>query len=479
MFSQNQRFSEQERTQIRMQYIMQVGAYKELFKQVGHLPGASAYTLNGFPELIDFQEISTKSLEIQTAIDTLNALKKTDADQKAVLEEQRIQQARETAELLKQAAEKEKKLASLLYQQRCYKQYCKEADAPIDQTLLATPTDISDVNALIEVLKARNRPQAIAAGCAHPMESCLLRVLDSCTKPNSDLKNALLQHPDFHMNQETFMDFYPISNESGHFDILTHLNQVQLLKNPDKKHAVLVFGEASFLSMLPEWEQSLRTDVVILADIDHRLHEHTRFMLDTLLTSDSIDEFLGKYSIHNAVIDYYLTTPSSCGSVFFRVLPQEQRLERLTQRLLSRQQDDLKELFFASSEERFHACKRAAQALEFVHIRLDLFDTRHCQDLSRILMDHHYQLVFCNFSNIGAYERDAGRGANLMDSMEILFQAGDESHFAWAILCATGNLYSQLYTDKKQLLETMPRLGYRKPNIPWSISSEQSIRFTR
>src|SRR5882762_5020630 len=76
-------------------------------------------------------------------------------------------------------------------------------------------------------------------------------------------------------NSERFPS-YPFSNDMFYSEIL---NSLRLIKpSAHKSKAALLVGESNLLSMLPELV--LHAGIVLLVDIQSKIHQHTRHLLD-------------------------------------------------------------------------------------------------------------------------------------------------------------------------------------------------------
>lgn len=187
-------------------------------------------------------------------------------------------------------------------------------------------------------------------------------------------------------------EFYPISNEAEYWRLIENLENIQAPRTTSQLRVGILFGESNFLSMLPSLTKLV--DVVLLADVEPRMHQHTQHMLNLFKQTDSPEQFVAEYSNSNAMDNVTLTGESTPG------------LKHLTERLFSKKSQtyaSLKKYHFLHNQERYDACKQALDQLAVIQIKLDLTDMISCTQLANLLQIHQANFTLCNFTNIHHY----------------------------------------------------------------------------
>ncbi len=105
-------------------------------------------------------------------------------------------------------------------------------------------------------------------------------------------------------NHQVIYTFYPFHNEGDFDQTIDVIEKTEPTVINDKKVKVaLLTGESNIISMLPAIE--IHAHIVILNDVNERVHLHTKFMLNCFRESKTINEFNKNYMINNPVIDQY------------------------------------------------------------------------------------------------------------------------------------------------------------------------------
>lgn len=147
---------------------------------------------------------------------------------------------------------------------------------------------------------------------------------------------------------------------------------------------------------------SKHADLILLADIEPKLHQHTQHLLDCFYKSDSPNEFLKNYTINNPIENMKTRECFANGYNSILTIP-------VLKNMLSGERgyiaDSLKQYHFLSTPECFNACKQAAAKLAFTHINLNLLDENECGCLGSMLKNSNAILTVCNFTNIHDYDK--------------------------------------------------------------------------
>ncbi|MCX7090718.1 MAG: hypothetical protein NTU48_04630 [Legionellales bacterium] len=186
--------------------------------------------------------------------------------------------------------------------------------------------------------------------------------------------------------------FFAVCNE---FDVNSVIESLaaELATMPaktDQRKVALLFGESHFLSLMPILSQFV--DVIILADIEIKLHVHNQHLLSTFIKSENISQFLKNYCQDFPEIPFSPTDIPSKRTI-------HQNVDRLLGKM-SRAFASLGAHHFLSNSYQYQQCKQAYEKLSIVQIQLNLVDINACHHLACILSNHEAQIAFCNFTNI-------------------------------------------------------------------------------
>ncbi|WP_419420476.1 hypothetical protein ACNVED_04030 [Legionella sp. D16C41] len=194
-------------------------------------------------------------------------------------------------------------------------------------------------------------------------------------------------------------DLYPFSNEYNYESILTTLN-MNYTKNTEKIRVAMLFGESRFLSILPELAKC--ADIVILADIEPRLHLHNKHLLTCFKQSVDSYDFIACYKKNNPIENEKLPWLTNTQ------LPSIATLDLLEGLLVGSIGNSIPSLgekyHFLHNEKRFQSCKEAVNKLFFVQIHLNLMDSKQCYQLAEHLSRHNAELTLVNFTNIADHQ---------------------------------------------------------------------------
>ncbi len=207
--------------------------------------------------------------------------------------------------------------------------------------------------------------------------------------------------------------------------------------------------------MLPEL--SRHADLILLADIEPKLHQHTQHLLDCLQKTNSIEEFIENYSINNPIENLKTKARFANGyndsltiSVLIKMLEGE----------FGYLGDSLKQYHFLSSAERFSACKKALSQLMFTHINFNLLSGKKCSQLALTLKQSNAILTLCNFTNIHDYDKKN----SLKNTVPLLLENSPKNQIIYSTDDATfahiSNLSDYLNNVKIESTEEELDLGF-------------------
>ncbi|WP_259411626.1 CAF1 family ribonuclease, partial [Coxiella burnetii] len=200
------------------------------------------------------------------------------------------------------------------------------------------------------------------------------------------------------------------SNDEEENKTIDKLEKLEPFDN-EKINVAVCFGESYFLSLLPTL-QKLNIKVVIMADIESRLHQHTRHLLNSLLENDTRKGFFKSYGTKNPAVGWEeaasgfggprlldnlslikqlcLDTPSYLGQYHFCALDGEKE----------------------TADKRYQVCRKAAQSLKVVQVGLNLFNIEQCTQFGEVLAENGCILRIFNSTNIHMYDLEAADIAN-------------------------------------------------------------------
>lgn len=209
--------------------------------------------------------------------------------------------------------------------------------------------------------------------------------------------------------------FYPFSNEIGFPKILQTLNACPVKKTGQVRVAIL-FGESNFLSMLPEL--SIHAELILLADIEPRLHKHNKILLEAFEKANDIKTFNDLYpAIYS----------KNFGNINAAITSDIQ--SRSVRELLDERKKSLGEYHFLANQKRFEKCKEAYKKVLLQRIVFDLLSPKDCHHLAEILRQEHGVITVCNFTNIHNYDNEF----SYQEDGEVVFHTQIE-HIATTLL---------------------------------------------
>lgn len=212
----------------------------------------------------------------------------------------------------------------------------------------------------------------------------------SSTQPET-LIQALQQ--DFPIPKNgNFFKLYPLCNENGYLEVLKQLDRINT-KNTGRHPAVLLFGNSNLPSILPELQKN--TKLVVMADIDSRLHAHNQHILNCLKQAKTKEDFFKEYHRNNPIVGVEFQHPNPLSPKFLSAPLLEWGITDSSSTL---------ELYgFLDNEQRFKECQLAAATLDIVFIHLDLCNPKMTFHLANLLQKYNTELLLCNFTNIHQY----------------------------------------------------------------------------
>jgi len=209
-----------------------------------------------------------------------------------------------------------------------------------------------------------------------------------------DLKELLeITFPVAENSTQSSFRFFPICNEYDFCTVIDDLALVPSSKKSNRINVAILFGESHFISLLPTLARLV--DMIILADIEVKLHLHNKHLLSTFRQANTISKFLEYYCANfpskpfrHPDVPTKQTVYAQCNVLFGRK---------------SRAFSSLKTHHFLSSMQQYQSCKLALERLSIVQIHLNLADPQACLQLSSLLRKYQAQLTVCNFTNIHHY----------------------------------------------------------------------------
>lgn len=187
--------------------------------------------------------------------------------------------------------------------------------------------------------------------------------------------------------------FFPICNEFDFHTVIDSLMHTTSSKTNSSLKVAILFGESHFLSLLPTLSNFV--DLILLADIEMKLHAHNRHLLSTFKKAGTISQFLKYYC------DDFPSAPFERKDV-----PTRHAIYDQVDLLLGRKSQaatSLQTHHFLNNVRQYQSCKDALEKLTIVQIHLDLGDISACRHLAALLQTHDAQFSICNFTNIHQY----------------------------------------------------------------------------
>ncbi|OGT37461.1 MAG: hypothetical protein A3F11_02240 [Gammaproteobacteria bacterium RIFCSPHIGHO2_12_FULL_37_14] len=275
----------------------------------------------------------------------------------------------------------------------------------------------------------------------------------------TDIKSkAIAFCDDLNIQSNRSFKLYPFSNEYNFGFTINKLSHYEPIKTEKLRIAILV-GESHFLSLLPELQK--HTDVIILNDINPKMHSHFNHLLKCLNEANTIQEFENKYRDNHPIKienqKWYMN-----DSFMLKVVT----IDSLSKRLMN---DDVffdggKDKIFTSSLERFQECKEAAKKIMFVHAKTDLLNENKCDELFSIIKKHDAVITLINMTNLHYYD-DKNTLISLIQKMSndtLIMYSLDEKPGA-NVECTMSQLESTIsqvkeYVDYLNLFHKMKQL---------------------
>lgn len=187
-----------------------------------------------------------------------------------------------------------------------------------------------------------------------------------------------------------------MSNEDKTHQQIHSLSALPVTKRKGFRVAILV-GESSFLSMLPELKK--HADVVLLVDIDKRVRAHNDFLLHTIKTSASREQFSDRYCgiMTNPLTKHaYISIPETVSA--------REVLRHALDDYIKRANERCQQYNFLGSEERYCVCKQAAESTPIINIHLNILSEKSIVELKELLTSFNAEVTLVNVTNIQDYD---------------------------------------------------------------------------
>lgn len=223
-----------------------------------------------------------------------------------------------------------------------------------------------------------------------------IKFFDSAKSNINDFINQL--NKSFPIDYSSHFQVYPFSNEHQYSKVLEQLKNSTNIFPRDKIRVALLFGESNFLSILPEI--SKHVDLIILADIEAKQHQHTKHLLECLSKSNTPDEFKNNYINNNPLANLAIKDDDNVSVLTIQLL-----IDMLTGKLGATKLS-LQDYHFLNSLERFNECKMVSNQVKFAHMHFNLLDKNQCKLFSELLINFNAILTFCNLTNIHDYDNE-------------------------------------------------------------------------
>lgn len=310
--------------------------------------------------------------------------------------------------------------------------------------------------------------------------------VSSPPKKTKSISQAILRDFPVDEDNSVFNTLYPYSNEAAYNELIQQLMELSAFRfsgswqSNEKVNVAILFGESHFLSMLNVLSRCVGVDMVIMADVEPRFFKHIQHMLDCLVKSETIEEYMENYLKDNPILNEKL------GPNHYTIM------DIHTLRYEIKRSGGTGPYHFLSSTESFNACKNAAKNLEFVLMKLDLTHAGKCEQLADLLTQQQAMLRLCNFTNIhhygGADKLSLSLPLLLKDSEEcfIMFAKGPidnlSTKLSWGLTEYFDICLRKEYTpretasgkDERQSESALPGVGFFSPGIQFSSEASSS-----
>lgn len=215
------------------------------------------------------------------------------------------------------------------------------------------------------------------------------------------LKEALHQTFPIRNKKGESFELYPFSNEMNYEKVLNLLESASS-KKTNKLRVAILFGESNFLSMIPELAK--HADLILLADIEFRLHQHTKHLLDCFNKANNPQEFIDCYKVNNPIENQPLDWLAAANLGILQIAEITVLKDILLGKIEATKLSLTEKKHFLLSEERYKQCKQLRKNLSFIHIDFDLMDPQKAHILSDLLKSFESEITLCNFTNIHDYD---------------------------------------------------------------------------
>lgn len=272
--------------------------------------------------------------------------------------------------------------------------------------------------------------------------------------------------------QQFYKGLFAFSNDCDYPLILSTLTQSKTKVSDEKTKVALLVGQSNFSSMLPELLQ-YGVDLVLLVDIDFRVHEHNLHILNCKEQSDTPEDFIKNYLINNPIDGYIL--PGTSGTEP-RLLSPSNFYCKDTFLILLKDTVHARELgkyHFLFNLERYLLCKSTAKQMAIERLTLDLMNEEACLKFAHSLQRNNAELVFCNFTNIHEYDKKNTLSSSLValthasNQCYVMFSERQESNMCPAELSMNMNKYFE-YCLKEDYAKCKERL--LKKEVPQTVN---------
>ncbi|MGD9109076.1 MAG: hypothetical protein PVI75_07965 [Gammaproteobacteria bacterium] len=172
-----------------------------------------------------------------------------------------------------------------------------------------------------------------------------------------------------------------LSNENYMINNIIESLKKQLPKKNNKMiHIGMLVGESHLLSLLSELKGYL--DVIIVFDINPKLHQYIKFLRKILESSKDVNDFIAKY------------TKQAKKSGFPNIEKIKQKVKLIPKK------------YFFLTKDNFALCQQAIREIKIVNVLGDFFDTSHVKQIQQIIeSSKQYKICFLNITNLKEYAK--------------------------------------------------------------------------
>lgn len=251
---------------------------------------------------------------------------------------------------------------------------------------------------------------------------------------------------------DAFPNMHIFSNEPNFQLHHEYIKQMDVfVPDNEKEPAALLIGESFFTSITPELlEKGITT--IVLADIVPCVNQHNKFLIETLISSPTIEQFVERYLEQDNPAYEVIGKMKFNG---FSMISEPNKIDsakRCKGLLMNgKNLNRLAENYFLANQERYTQCREAVSQMKFIIANHDFFDAESNHFLHKIMIERKLKINLLNLSNLHEYDgnfslRNCESSTMPWESLNRLFNNAAE--LLETEIDSTPILYSKIFTDE-------------------------------